>query len=177
MLRDIRRLVSLSAFCCAAAATQGAETPADSAQNKPEEIIVTGQRSTMQLRIQLLEAEQIAYEIFNQFNDDTRFDISCSDHAQTGSRFKRQVCQPEFEIQAMRGHAQDYYNSMPGPGRPPDGSVTQQFLPLEVELQRHKKAYREKLREVAEKHPEFRDAIARYAALQQEYKTQTEVSQ
>lgn len=156
-------------FCVVSAAAQQADDSSRvGGQEEPEEIVVTGQRSTLQLRIQLMEAERAAYNVFNQFNDDRRFDISCSVSAPIGSRFERQTCQAEFEIQAMRGHAQDYYNNMPGPGRPPQGSVSQQFLPVELELHRHQKAFKEKMRQVAEEHPEFLDAIARYAALRQE---------
>jgi hypothetical protein len=46
-------------------------------------------------------------------------------------------------------------------------------MPVEVELHKYQKAYREKMRQVAEEHPEFRDAISRYASLQQEYKELT----
>lgn len=140
-----------------------------------EEVIVTGQRSTLQLRLELMEAERAAYSIFNQFNDDRRFHISCNVDARTGSRFKRQLCQAEFEIQAMRGHAQDYLETMPstpGDGRIPSQAI-QQHLPVEMQLARHQKAYREKMRQVAEEHPEFLDALARYAALNDEYRKRT----
>lgn len=160
-----------SLFCALSASAQPADSPYAVKQELPEEIVIIGQRSMTQLRIELKEAELDAYNVFNQFNDDKRFNISCSVSARTGSHFTRQVCQAEFEIQAMRGHAQDYLNTMPGSpgdGRPPQGSVTQQYPPVEAGLQQHQKAYKEKMRQIAEEHPEFLDAIARYAALNQE---------
>ena len=172
MWRIIASLASLM-FCVLPASAQLTDSPGAGQQNVPEEIVITGERSTMQLRIQLMEAEKQAYEVFNQFNDDKRFNISCSLSAPTGSRLLRQICQAEFEIQAMRGHAQDYYDSMPGPGRPPQGSVTKQHPPLAAELHRHQQAYRDKMRQIAEDHPEFLDALARYATLNQEYEART----
>lgn len=152
---------------------RSADEPVSAPEQKPEEIVITGERSTMQLRIQLDEAERSAYEIFNKLNDERRFDISCSISAPTGSRIERQVCQPEFEIQAMRGHAQDFYNSMGGPGSLPEGSVAKHFQPVEVEIYRQQQAFKDRMKQVAEEHPEFLDAIARYAALQKEFKERT----
>ena len=171
MWRIVASLTS-SLFYVLPALAQLVDIPLAMKQEVAEEIVITGERSTMQLRIQLMEAEKQAYDIFNQFNDDRRFEISCSLSAPTGSRLLRQICQAEFEIQAMRGHAQDYYNTMPGHGRP-QGSVTKQYPPVAVELHRHQKAYREKMRQIAEEHPEFLDALARYAALNQEYEERT----
>jgi hypothetical protein len=119
-----------------------------------------------------MESEQIAYDIFNQFNDEKRFNISCSVEEQTGSHFTRQVCQPEFEIQATRSHAQDYLDSMPGRlAGLPQGSVapTHSAIPMEMEINRHQPAFRRKLQDVAEKHPEFLEAIKRYAELREKY--------
>lgn len=174
-MKPISKGLVLALLCAASVAAHAANSAPSESQEIPEEIVVTGERSAIQLRTQLMEAEKQAYEIFNRFNDDRRFEISCSHSAPVGSRFTRQVCMAEFEIQAMRGHAQDYLAAMPG--TPGDGRLgsqaAQQYLPVEGELQRHRKAYKEKMREIAENHPEFLDAIARYAALSDDYKRRT----
>ena len=52
----------------------------------PEEITITTQRTKLQLRLQLWEAEEKAYDVFNSFNDEKRFDIKCYLHEPTGTR-------------------------------------------------------------------------------------------
>lgn len=141
------------------------------ASEEPEEIVVTGERSALQLRIQMEAAEKLAYETFNKFNDEARFDISCSVSERTGSRFKQQVCQPEFELQALRGHAQDFLDSMPGRNIGlPDGSVSQAHQPMATEILKQRPAFQQKMKEIAEQHPEFLEALANFARLQEEYR-------
>src|SRR5690606_35446450 len=120
----------------------------------PEEIVVTGEQSAAPIRLQIEAAEKLAYEAFNKFNDERRFNVSCSVVQPVGSRLKQQVCQPEFEIQALRGHAQDFLESMPGRANLPGGSVNQSFQPVEAAISRHRPAFRQKMKEVAENHPE-----------------------
>jgi hypothetical protein len=171
---NIRSLICLPwCFSAFAMAQQAEQSQPQVAQDEPDEIVVIGERLTMQLRIQLRESEKLAYDIFNQFNDEERFDISCSVQERTGSRFAEQGCQPEFVIQASREHAQDYYNTMPGPGRPPDGSITREYAPMAMEIKRQQTAFQQKMKQVAEQHPEFLEAIARYAELQQQIREQT----
>lgn len=137
---------------------------------------MTGERSAFPLRLQIESAEKLAYETFNKFNNERRFDVSCSVVAPIGSRLKQQVCQPEFELQALRGHAQDYLYSMPGRTLLPDGSINQSFQPMEAQIARQRPAFRQKLKEVAEEHPEFLEALVRLARLQEEYRKQSELT-
>ncbi|MEY4640111.1 MAG: hypothetical protein RLZZ227_105 [Pseudomonadota bacterium] len=173
MWQKCSRSVVVLALCGSWAAAQEPTEPVVALQEAPEEIIVTGERSTMQLRIQVMEAEVQAYEIFNQFNDDRRFDISCSVQERTGSRFVQQLCEPEFIIQANRGHALDFLSTMPGRSAS-EGSSSHQYGPMAVEIQRHQPAYRQKLKQIAEEHPEFLEALVRFTSLKQEYESRTD---
>lgn len=142
----------------------------------PEEIVVTGERSNLQLRLELMELEKQAYELFNQFNDERRFDISCSVQKPTGSNLSRQVCQPEFEIQATRAHAQDFLESIPQRREGlPQASAAPTFsaTPMEFEINRHQKAFRQKMQDVAKQHPEFLEALKAYAELRTRYEERT----
>lgn len=139
----------------------------------PEELVITGERSAMQLRLQMFEAERRTYELFNAFNDEARFDISCSVQGRTGSRFERQVCQPEFEIQAERAHAQSYLDTMPRDGGLPAGSVAPTRTPMEFEIARQRPAFQRKMREVAEQHPEFLEALVQYTEIRRQYHERT----
>ena len=140
---------------------------------KPEEIVITGQH--FQLYKQMLEAEKNAYETFNKFNDDKRFNISCSVHKRTGSQFEKQSCTPEFEIQATQAHAQDYIESLRNfinpadPSVHTDGNVSQSAAPVEMLINKDLPAYRQKLKQIAEQHPEFLESIVNYTKVKEKY--------
>lgn len=150
----------------------GAEATAQDPAEKPEEVVITGQRLRIELREQMWAAEEKAYAVFNQFNDEKRFRISCSKTQPTGTRFFTHSCQPEFEIAATKAHARDYYESLRNlltPGGLPDGSVSGTAPPMEAEILRHQDDYKRKFREIAQKHPEFLRAIEDYSKARAKY--------
>lgn len=128
---------------------------------EPEEIVVIGERQTLQLRLQMWDAEARAYEIFNRYNDDPRFDIQCTQHQPTGTRISRQVCTPRFQLDATRDHAQDYING------------TSQFIPMHMVIARQLEEYRSTLKKVAEEQPDFLSAIIQYSEIRQRYEEAT----
>ncbi len=66
-----------------------------------ENIIVTGQKSSAELRRDLWQSEDDFYSLYNKLNDDNLYDVRCSYKAPTGSRIKNQVCRPEFLLRAL----------------------------------------------------------------------------
>lgn len=141
----------------------------------PEEVVITGSGDLIQLRKQLLDAEKRAYDVFNRFNDEKRFQISCNMHQPTGTRLERQVCQAAFELEATRSHAQIYVDSLCDVmcfGRA-DGQSHTVHVPQEIVIASQMDAYRRKLREIAEQHPEFLQALIEYTQLREEYSTAT----
>ena len=121
------------------------------------------------------DAEKAAYAIFNKFNDEPRFDISCSYEDPTGSRIRSetQLCQPEFEIQAHRASADDMLESFRAWF---DGSQTDKNSPVISQpaaavIASQQNAYRAKLKEVAESQPEFLDALVKYSELKARYES------
>jgi len=155
------------------------ESPA--AAGEPiEEITVTGDRDLATLRLQMLNLEKTAYEVFNQFNDDRRFEIHCSMHQPTGSRLEQQVCEPEFEIQAKRTHARHYFENMRDMinqyalGNPsPAENTPPVYVPPEAVIASQQQAYRAKLKQIAEQHPEFLEAIVEYSKVKEQYQRAT----
>ncbi len=131
--------------------------PKPATSTPPEEIVITTQRTKLQLRLQLWEAEEKAYEVFNSFNDEKRFDIKCRLHEPTGTRIKRQVCIPEFQLIATREQARDRLNG------------TFQHVPIEFAIASQLDDYRNKIKQVAEEHPEFLQAVIEYTEKRQEY--------
>jgi len=144
-------------------------------QELPEEVVITGDRSLGQLHTRMLEAEKKAYDLFNQFNDEKRFRISCNQHRPTGSLLKNQICQAEFEREATRGHARDYWENLRAlydpysPYSDPHVAAPAQ----EAMIASQQREYRKKLKQVAEEQPEFLDAIIQYSELQAQYRDAT----
>src|SRR5690606_20788542 len=107
----------------------------------PEEVLVIGDR--FRLRAQMNEAEQKAYAVFNRFNDEKRFMISCSMHEPTGTHLARQVCQAAFERDATAAHGRNYLEDyrafidreLFGPTWNPVPQVTQQPVASEIARQ------------------------------------------
>lgn len=148
----------------------------DEPTGTPDEVIVIGERRVLDLRIEMLQLEKTAYEVFNQFNDERRFDIHCRMHQPTGTRFETQVCEPEFEIEAKRTHAAHYFENMRdmlnqiAAGAPvPSERTPPNYVPPEALIASQQKAYRNKLKDVAEQHPEFLDALVKYTESKQRY--------
>lgn len=158
------------------------QNPEGSAQSsaptggEPEEIEVTGEQNLPALRTRMWDAEENAYQIFNKFNDEERFNISCNMHQPTGSLIERQVCQPEFVRQATREHARDYFENIRSLYDPYnlDYSPTIAHQPMEMEIASQQREYRNKLREIANEHPEFLNAIIRYSELRSRYESESE---
>lgn len=133
------------------------EQPARENTALPEEVVIIGERSKLQLRMQLWESEVEAYEIFNKYNDEERFNIYCSLYEPTGTRIKTQVCSPEFQLQASRDHAQDYING------------TFQHMPREMVIASQLQEYRDKIKQIAQEHPEFLEAVIRYTEVRERF--------
>jgi len=65
-----------------------------------EEITVTGQRLISTLRIEVIRAEDRAFDLFNAYNDDNQYDIHCRMEAPTGTRIRYRQCAPNFYVKA-----------------------------------------------------------------------------
>jgi hypothetical protein len=164
---------SISVLAQPPAPLQGNE-PGQEQGEVQEEIIITGQRLRLQLRRDMRQAEIAAYDLFNQFNDDKRFEISCNSQTATGTRIESEelMCQPNFEMEAMRGAGQDYLTSLrnfmdpytddknPPPAHAPAAAIIESLQP----------EYRAKMREVAEQHPEFLEALIIFTEKQARYR-------
>jgi len=166
--KSITSIIFFLPFC--ASAQEDITTRAQQLQTLPEEVVITGDRSLGQLHTRMLEAEQKAYDVFNKFNDDKRFRITCGLHQPTGSRLSRQVCQAGFEREATRSHAQDYLANFIDP------NSQAQHPQIEAALASQQQEYREKIKQVAEEHPEFLDAVIQFAQTRERYESATSTS-
>ena len=166
---------------CALAQPEG-PAQAQQGQEKPEEIDVIGYRTRLQLRLEMMAAEKFAYDVFNQFNDEKRFDISCSMQTRTGTNIESatQFCQPGFEIEALRAHAQDYFentrdmlNQFAAGAPVPIETKPPMHIPTQAVIASQQREYRRKMKQVAEEHPEFLEAIIQYSEIRELYEKET----
>jgi hypothetical protein len=167
----IPALVLTLFFPCCVSAQQRESGDSNESKSKPEEIVIIGERA---LRMQMMAAERKAYDIFNQFNDEKRFNISCSISKPIGTHFEKQTCSPAFQITATKEHAQTYFDEYRAfldtwtlgiPYNMPSNT----YESPEVAIPRQRAAYKLKMKEVAEQHPEFLEAIKEYAKLREQY--------
>jgi len=150
--------------------------PSSNLRDLPEEVMVTGDRELYILRTQMLDAEKRAYEVFNKFNDEKRFNISCSTSQPTGTRFKRQSCSPEFQIQATTIHARGYYDTLRDHldlFSTEGNTIPNNIMDVGSRIALQQGAYQQKLRQVAEENPEFLNALIEYSQLRERYEAAT----
>lgn len=174
MKNSTKAVVFMLYFPLLVVAQDNGSAPPQEPQTLPEEILIMGNRSMTQMRLQLMAAEKNAYDIFNKFNDEKRFEISCSQHQPTGTRFETQICQPEFIIEAASAHGQAFFENYRAYLDPfTDDHTTVSHEPVAVKVARQQPEYQRKLRQIAEEHPEFLDAIIQYSEMQEQYKAAT----
>jgi hypothetical protein len=161
------RLLAVILPVALALASGAVAQPAPSPTQEVEEVTITAQRAARALRLQLEQAEKSAYDLFNRYNDDKRFRISCSKDASTGSNFRRQVCQPEFERQAMSAHGKDYLHSLQALLGGGDDGTFMASTPVDAAIAAQLPALQRKMKQLAEQHPDFLEAVIAYGKLRQ----------
>lgn len=77
-----------------------ASRPREDGSRRLEEVTVRGQRSLAGFRLEAVAARERIWDVFNEINDDDRFDISCSREGRTGTRITRRVCRPGYAADA-----------------------------------------------------------------------------
>lgn len=173
-MRTLRIALLFTIWMPVGAFAQNGATAPESVET-PEEVIVIGNRNVLELRLQMYDLERAAYEMFNQFNDERRFEISCGEQEPTGTRFKNQLCQPHFVREAAAQHGRAYWENLRAymDGYSADKDPPRPGETYEFAVNRQLADYRAKIKEVAEKYPEFLEAVKRYAESRQQYEQAT----
>ena len=91
-------------MCQTAPVEEVKEAPSDTL----EEIIVYGQRSLLEFRLDLYRAEVNFYDLFNSLNSDDEYDVHCYREAPTGSHIRRRICRANFEKELTGEAALDW---------------------------------------------------------------------
>lgn len=146
---------------------QNSQVALNQSAQPTEEIYITAERMA---RTQMMNAEKHAYDIFNKYNDEKRFHISCSIRELTGTKLEGQVCDAGFKLDALAQHGRDFLDTYRTymTEIQLDGSSPVQ-IPVDVLIASQQQAYKEKLQQVAKAHPEFVEAISQYIKARDSY--------
>lgn len=89
----------------------GGERAATAPQEAPDEVIVRGRR-LQELRVEVEDARERAYDLFNEINSDDDFDIRCRDERMYHSHALHRACRPKFEDRIQAAAAREYLSGL-----------------------------------------------------------------
>ena len=72
------------------------ESQQTASQRPIEEIQVTGERTLLTMRNEIIREEETLYRIFNELNSHDRFDITCKEERRVYSHIPARNCYPKF---------------------------------------------------------------------------------
>jgi hypothetical protein len=141
------------------------------AQN--EEIIVRGGKSLSEWRMELNQARNDLFKLFNESNEGEDNDIQCRNEAPTGSRIPQSVCRSRAEDRADANGARHLLNALtlssgPGSGDAALGTAEAQSNAV-LAGSSALAQYEEEWRRVLSGDRQFYEAVLKYAALEQQF--------
>lgn len=69
-----------------------------------DEVVVVGEATLDDLRLKLYSAETNVYDLFNDLNDQSEFDVICVKKAPVGTHIKQRYCEPKY-VQQLSNEA------------------------------------------------------------------------
>jgi hypothetical protein len=88
------------------------ERAEDSRQKEePEEVVVRGRRIG-ELRAEVEDAREHAYELFNDLNGNDEFDVHCHKESRSGTNVPQVVCRAQFENRISAAAAREYMSTL-----------------------------------------------------------------
>jgi hypothetical protein len=128
----------------------------------PEEITVTGPVSLHKLKNEINIAKEAFFTVFNDLNDEPRFDIHCSMVQKPGTRMKFHQCHPNYYLTAMEEEAELIWD---GVGFLNIGAA----IPATTFIATDNDKLEERIKEAFSNSPEFVEAINNFEYLSQLY--------
>ena len=90
-----------------------AEPAANAAPAEPvEEITIEGRRTLTQYRLEIEQARDEVFRLYNEANEGKDNDITCRAEQPTGSRMRQDVCRSAAERKAYSGAARDFLHAL-----------------------------------------------------------------
>lgn len=121
-----------------------------------DEVTVLGIRELADLRAEVVEAEDVVFDLFNDLNDDDRYDIICKKETRIGSQIPKRICQARLFRDAVAAAA--------------EGTVDGEIMPGEhVNMNKHNRILREKMAALANEHPELLAALQNRLAVSRKF--------
>jgi hypothetical protein len=157
MTNTKKYLPGLFAVVCASGSFAMEAPAVDGAGQAIEEITVTGQRTLFELRMQVSDAEDAMYNLFNELNTVDKYDIVCRMDTRVFSHIREKTCLPEYAMDAMMEEAQGLVRGQAG--RPV-------FEVLSIENPRLDARFRD----VMEQSPDLFRAVARHYELNESWR-------
>lgn len=121
-----------------------------------DEITVMGARSLAMMRAEVVEAEDVIYDLFNDLNDDDGYDIICKKETRIGSQIPRRICLARMYREEVAEATVD----QDGPAIPVGNRSRSSH---------HQAILIDKMRALAAEHPELLDALKNRYSLEQRY--------
>ena len=111
-----------------------------------DEVTVLGVRELADLRVEVIRAEDVVYDLYNELNDDDGYDIICKKETRIGSQIPKRVCQARLFRNAVAEAARDVAEGELMGG-------------VKMNEAKHNAILREKMAALATKHPELLAAL------------------
>ena len=117
------------------------------------------------IRLEMIRAEDIKFEIFNSLNSTDDFDITCELYTPTGSRIPRRVCEIGYMKKAREENVDLFIDNMQY-GTP---FLLRSDSQLAGELSTKTKAMQKEMAELGRKHPSLAKAMINEYEIKQRY--------
>ena len=143
----------------------------DTIENPPgpiEEIWVTGWRLST-LHKEIIDAEDNAYALFNELNNDDGYDIICKKETRVGSQIIHRVCKGRAYRAAVAEASQDYVDE--------ESTTGTGHFDLDLNERYSNEGLRKRMYALALENPELLEALKRRLAAQRAYDTEREKRQ
>ncbi len=127
-----------------------------------DEIVVRDKTTTHSLQMEIIRADELKYEIFNNLNSTDDFDIICKWRRPTGSLLREWYCVSGW-MEKERSRDMDFFASFEGVATP------RMDVQLAAEFAAHHDALKKEMVDLSLKHPELATAMLRAKEMRQLY--------
>lgn len=167
MIRSSHALIAaslLALLLSSATARQAESERADNGQDAAvepdaeiiDEVTVLGVRELAHLRAEVIRAEDVVYDLYNDLNEDDKYDIVCKKETRIGSQIPRRICQARLFRDAVADATEDIEG-----GEDLTGAM--------VNSAKHNAILREKMAALASEHPELLVALKKRLELSKKF--------
>ena len=157
------------------------ERGATAPQEQTEEVVVRGRRIG-ELRVEVEDARERAYELFNDLNSNDEFDVYCHNESRSGTNVPQVVCRAQFENRISAAAAREYLSGLFSACNQEGAGVTQDCMfsnagagginraqGVEGQLPGKREQMTDEIFRVARENDEFAQAILDWYEANQQY--------